>query len=684
MNTMSATNNSKKHLPELDGLRAIAVIAVIIFHLELNFFSGGFLGVDVFFTLSGFLITHLLLKEFHQEQRINFTSFYIRRFRRLAPAVLAVITVCALLVPFIAPDAQKQLANDIPAALLYYSNWWQIVSEQSYFDMMNREPLLKHLWSLAIEEQFYFIWPLLTVLILKLMGRTGLLTVSLLLMFASAGLMAFIAITQNIPIEHSPNRIYLGSDTHTAGLFAGAFLACLWNPWTQKISAMSTTSSFLLGLLSLGSLIFFFIYANESQPWLYRGGFLLVALATMASIVAATSPRSLFGKLLSIQPLHYLGQRSYSLYLWHWPIFMLLRHQDFTLSAEWVDGLKILLTLVAAELSYRYIETPFRQGTLTQSPWQPKRLASVGVLIMSIALYNLYFHAQEHTIITTTPTLLASTPTNNSPSTTVISEVLNRSSKTDAETTNNTHINPSDILAIGDSVMLGAENYLERGMPGILIDAAVGRQGQDALRIIKSLKEAGKLPSTILIHIGTNGYLQESSLNKLMAELDNNIKVIFVTVHAKKRWVDDNNQLIEKLKADYSQHIAVIDWNKLSAEHADYFVADGIHLSSKGIRAYTDAIRLACGVNTEIISKKTLLAQKKSKAKSQKQLNAHLKNMDTPNKKDPSNSPEHPDNNLSTTEEHSPLTEFTPETQNTTAKAILNTAEQSIPNEKKM
>jgi peptidoglycan/LPS O-acetylase OafA/YrhL len=595
--------NQKQHLPGLDGLRAIAVMAVIFYHLNLNdFFPGGFLGVDVFFTVSGFLITGLLMRERSSKGSVDIAQFYIRRFRRLAPAMFGVIVACSLAVQFVATDAADQLRKDIPAALFYYSNWWQVVSEQSYFEMMSRPPLLQHLWSLAIEEQFYLLWPITLIFAAARFGRGGVLGAATLLTLATSAWMAFLAIKGNIPLDADPNRLYLGTDTHTSGLFAGAVLACLWNPWHRDSRPERRHRHLLVmgaGLCGLALLLIMFLFTNESQSWLYRGGFLLVALSTATVIISATTPDGLGERLLGTTWLRYLGERSYGLYLWHWPIFVLLRPQDLTVAEPITHALRLALTLLAAELSYRLIETPFRYGKLAalDKPQAMRGLAmSIGAMIPIATLYS----TAHHPVVVAAPAsgipadagqgVPCQPPGCQGPAAAPLPEAAPGLS------------GPVDMLAIGDSVMLGAKDYLRRSLPGIQVDAEVGRQGRDAIKLLRRLNVEGKLPDTVLIHMGTNGYLPADQFRQLMRELADRKQVFLVNVHASRRWEADNNRLLSELDSGDYKNIRIIDWATVAKDHDEYFVADGIHLTGKGIQAYAAVIRQAMGITGPILS----------------------------------------------------------------------------------
>ncbi|MFM8246917.1 MAG: acyltransferase family protein, partial [Burkholderiaceae bacterium] len=315
------------YLPGLDGVRAIAVLAVLLYHLDLQgFFSAGFLGVDLFFVLSGFLITSQLLREYQRDQAISLRDFYLRRARRLFPAVVALLLLCVLLVEWFAPDSIRRTRLDALPAFFYASNWWQIFSEQSYFEISGRPPLLQHLWSLAIEEQFYIFWPLALIAILRYGQRLRLHWFALGLMLLSGGWMILLSIQRGFPEAVDPSRAYLGTDTHAFGLFAGAALAALWDPRARRIEQYSPTAVGdspwgqapatridWLGMAALAILLAAMLLSGESSLWLYRGGFVLFALVTVVLLFAATQPTGSLPRWLSQPPLVWLGKRSYAL-----------------------------------------------------------------------------------------------------------------------------------------------------------------------------------------------------------------------------------------------------------------------------------------------------------------------------------------------------------------------------------
>ncbi len=393
------------YVPALDGLRAVAVLAVLVYHSSVRWLPGGFLGVEVFFVLSGYLITSLLLSEYRSTGRIDLKSFWIRRARRLLPALFLLLLATLTYAVIFLPQQVTQLRSDAVAAALYVTNWWLILDHKSYFEEMGRPSLLKHLWSLAVEEQFYLIWPPLFALgISRLRERKVILGV-----LAAAGLSTVLmAILFQPGVD--PSRIYYGTDTRASELLIGAALAFVWQPgssWTSSNRWVTRAADWIgsgrraqvaleaVGTLGLLGIAVAFWRLGEYDPTLYRGGFLLVALATAALIATVVHPRSrLLARSLGCAPLRWIGLRSYGIYLWHWPVYMVTRPGlDVPLSGLPLFIVRLALTLALVEVSYRFVETPFRSGrvgrawrALQQPRSEQPRAVRVGWLGVSGAL----------------------------------------------------------------------------------------------------------------------------------------------------------------------------------------------------------------------------------------------------------------------------------------------------------
>ena len=348
------------YAPGLDGVRAIAVAAVVIYHLGAAWLPGGFLGVDVFFVLSGFLITSILLTEFGNRGRIDVKNFYLRRARRLLPALYAMLAGIVLATAVTTRGELHRLRGDVVAALTYCTNWTQIIWNRSYFGQLDRPSLMQHLWSLAVEEQFYLVWPLILVVYLASRRRWLMFAVTVALIAASTLWMALLYQSED------PKRVYYGTDTHIAPMLVGAALAIVLvlrrqagRPDPSVVSRFWVDAAALIGLLGLAWAT---TSINYYSAGLYRGGYLLISLATLAVVLAAAGPATLTARVLGWAPFVWIGQRSYAIYLWHWPILMLTRPKvDVPLHGPVLIALQVAAVLLASDLSYRYLERPIRK-----------------------------------------------------------------------------------------------------------------------------------------------------------------------------------------------------------------------------------------------------------------------------------------------------------------------------------
>ena len=349
--------------PSLDGIRAIAVLAVLLYHADLRWIPGGFLGVDVFFVVSGYLITSLLVEERRGTMSTDLRQFWLRRAKRLLPALFAMLIVTCCYAAAFVPDALYRLRTDVVAAATYSTNWWLIASNQSYFEALGRPPLLRHLWSLAVEEQWYLLWPLVFVVIISLVGgRTRSLALPVLLVALAST--AWLAIVFDPGADAS--RAYFGTDTRVAGLLIGAAAAMVWTPWRWPDAGRWRLPGLdAAGWAALVLLVLVMLRWGEDSTFLYRGGFFLVSLLSIVVVAVSVHPGAVtLRAALSLSFLRWLGSRSYGLYLWHWPVFMVTRQQDY----PWMDErtrflLRFGVTLALTELSFRLVERPVRDGS---------------------------------------------------------------------------------------------------------------------------------------------------------------------------------------------------------------------------------------------------------------------------------------------------------------------------------
>ena len=814
-----ALGASLGYVPALDGLRALAVLAVILYHAHLPpWLPGGFLGVEVFFVISGYLITSLLLKEWERDQRVNLKVFWLRRARRLLPALFLLLAVVLTFAVLFLPEEVAGLRPAALAAATYVSNWLLIFQNLSYFQTVGRPPLLQHLWSLAVEEQFYLIWPPLFFLLMRLLRRRTVMLVAGAAALASTALM--IALYQP---DTDPSRIYYGTDTRAAGLLIGVVLAFIWAPGRRsRVPAVLLDGA---GLLALAGLCFAFYRLNEFEPFLYLGGFSVVSLASALLIATAVDGRArLLPRMLGWGLLRWVGLRSYGIYLWHWPVFQVTRPQlDLPLDGLPLFALRLALTLVLVELSYRFVEMPVRTGALGRA-WHGVRAASgvrrwrlagswTAVAVLVLAYCGLLINnvaaaktppppaylsveavdsvpssgppvpatgaaalpgstvesggpalpsapAAEQSVrqnadpvlgqdsaqaarqapriqphppagavprtgggalhapgagevspsastpaatvrspgfmpvpggiawetpaaLATAPTAAAATPdaaavmnsardllgqttqaarataANSSRASTpapdfwqwfggwwgalaaapaltsATSTPLPAASPTPFPAATTTPLPatstpvvrptsqpqpPSDavaaqatpipatprpvaptptpvgcgdcVLAIGDSVMVGAAPELAAAIPYVHVDAAVSRQVATAIQILQVRKAAGQLGNVVIVHLGTNGTFSARQFDEMMQVLQEQRRVVFVNVKVPRVWEAANDQVLAEGVKRYPSAV-LVNWHSAGGAHPEWFWDDGIHLRPAGAKAYAAMIAAA-------------------------------------------------------------------------------------------
>ena len=369
----SATPARTGYLPGLDGLRALSVLAVLLYHARMPWLPGGFLGVEVFFVISGYLITLLLTEEFGRSRTISVRSFWMRRARRLLAALYTLLAVVSTAVLLFYREDADQLAGQVWAALTYVTNWFLIVSDESYFALIERPPVFQHLWSLAIEEQFYLLWPIILLAMLRLFrGRPA--PIAGIVTLGAVASLVWMAVLFEPAMD--PSRAYYGTDSRASGLLLGAALAMVWKPNHRfaGVPGVKTVALDLLGMAAVAVVIGCFATMRDTDTFLYRGGFAVVSVASCVAIMATVHRGTVLGRHVLARPvLTWIGVRSYSLYLWHWPIFVYTRPEiDQPLTLYPTLALRLVLTVIAAELSYRYVEVPIRNGAFAR--WR-RRLA---------------------------------------------------------------------------------------------------------------------------------------------------------------------------------------------------------------------------------------------------------------------------------------------------------------------
>lgn len=600
-----------RRLPGLDGLRGIAVLAVIIYHADVSLLVGGFLGVDVFFVLSGFLITSLLIDELTQTNTVDRARFYMRRIRRLMPALFLVLFFSVLVSGLFVLDAAYHVRRDLPWAITFVLNWSYLFFEQSYFVNISRPPLLQHLWSLSVEEQFYVIWPILLVALYKvkvgnLAPRVKIFLVSATLAIASTAWMIYLSVANGFPIPNDPSRVYFGTDTHAMGLLVGCAAAALWR--YEKLNARLTpdraTALNSLGLFSLAGVAYFFLFVSELNEFLYRGGFLVLSILTATLVIVAAHPGLKFGTRLGNPVLKWFGDRSYGIYLWHWPIFVLMRSG---IDIQWSDpvafGVKIAIVLVVADLSYRFVEMPIRNGAIGTrlTTWRAAGIprpqartllaSAVTIAVLSASLVGMYRvptpDAGNFTGIGGITAIDDDPVSRVEPAVSVETDPLISSQQaTEVRKDIQNKIAP---VIFGDSVVLSARESLRSVFGKVSIDAAVSRQPGVIADRIRARRDERRLGPNVVIHMGTNGIVQEDDLKPILEELRDRNRVVIVNVQVPRVWMKPTNKTIASLVKQYP-NARLADWNSVSKGRKKYFAPDGVHLTKTGAEVFGNLI----------------------------------------------------------------------------------------------
>jgi peptidoglycan/LPS O-acetylase OafA/YrhL len=581
------------YMPGLDGLRALAVSGVLLYHGAVTWMPGGFLGVDMFFVLSGYLITSLLLVERARAGRIDLKRFWLGRARRLLPAALLVIGVCLLIVAIFLPSQLGQARGDALSSIFYVNNWHQILADRSYFVAFGRPSLFQHLWSLAVEEQFYLLWPLILTFGLAKLGRGRMVIATVVMLVVSTGLMAIL-----FNPHGDPSRVYYGTDTRAAVLLAGALLAFVWAPGrlNQRVGPGAGRVLDGLGVVGLALLVVAALGWHDYSPWLYRGGYLVVALATVLLIAATVHPAARIGRLLGWTPLRWIGKRSYGIYLWHWPVMTLSRPGvDVRIDHTVLLILQIAVTVGLAELSYRYVEMPIRRGEAWPSlkrrlgQWRPRqRLAVVAgaglafVLVVGFAFGRPVGHVAESRASTALSTAAARQPAGAAPAGSAAGPA------TPATASKGYKLDPP--LFVGASVMLAAQPALAARWPKGRIDAAVGRQVLDVIARLEAYRNEGTLPNRVVVQVGENGPLWRSDADKLREVLRGVDEVVLMNVRVPRSWEPEVNDMLKEIKKGWRQ-ATIADWYAASADPSLLF--DQAHPDPAGQKVYADVVAAA-------------------------------------------------------------------------------------------
>ena len=576
-----ATKRGIQYIPAIDGLRALAVIAVMFYHLGFSWIPGGFLGVDLFFVISGYVITRLLLDSIAQSGGLDLRGFYIARARRLLPALLFTVVTTTIAIGIWAPDTIKRFVTDMPFALTGTMNWWLVAREQDYFESIGRPPLLQHTWSLAVEAQFYLVWPLILYFILKRLGKNRIPFAALLIAAASGITLLIVSLSLDASSSSDVSHIYFGTDTHSIGLFLGAALAVSWIPQNFTTTLTKQAQNFIdgVGIFGFIGILATFLFIDESDPTLYKIAFPLAAIFGAAIIMSVVHPASRFAPVLENPVLLWIGQRSYAIYLWHWIIFQVTRPTVDLAGQTWaLYSLRILIVFALADISLRYVEIPIRRGALKywlkglkyrtkkERSRQTRFFISIFVLVLalsSVVSVRAISIGNEQRV--------------------AIEKSLNSSEVSAPDPSS------EGIWLTGDSVILGIRTSLNEVAPVSLINARIGRQAPELLDVMKrDIAQAGDSP--VIFNLGNNGLLQEEVVREIFELVKSQSSIIVVNTAVPRPWRDSNNSLLSQVASRYS-NVRVIDWNSISEGRPEYFAPDGVHLVPAGVEAYVSEIK---------------------------------------------------------------------------------------------
>ena len=579
-----ATKRGIQYIPAIDGLRAIAVIAVVLYHLGISWIPGGFLGVDLFFVISGYVITRLLLDSIQERGGLDLRDFYMARIRRLLPPLLFLIVVTSIVIGIWAPDTTKKFLTDAPFSIFGGMNWWLVFNEQDYFETSGRPPLLQHTWSLAVEAQFYLLWPLILLLVLKYFGKKIIPAAALIIAAISGITLMLVSLQIDAGNTSKVSHIYFGTDTHSIGLFLGAALAVSWIPQNFNLQVSRRAQDFIdaIGVFGFIGILATFALIDESDPTLYRIAFPLAGVFGTAILISIVHPASRFAPLLRNKVLLWIGERSYAIYLWHWVIFQILRPQVDIDGESWaLFLLRILLVLAMADISLRLVELPIRSGAV--SYW-----------FSGLKYRTKAVRKKQKLTVTFIATLILLTSATVSVSAIVRTDAKNQELAQALKDADKPVLTPPKnddkpgIWVTGDSVILGIRHLLEIDHPIAIINARVGRQAPELLEVMRrdAPLAAG---SPVLFNLGNNNTLTRAQVIAIFEAVKSAPKVIVVNTAVPRPWREGNNALIAEIAAQYS-NVTIVDWSAISEGHPEYFAPDGVHLVPTGVDIYVAEI----------------------------------------------------------------------------------------------
>ena len=576
---MQRASISSTHIPAIDGLRALAVFAVVLYHLGISWIPGGFLGVDLFFVISGYVITRLILDSIESANGLDIKKFYAARIRRLFPGLVVLLLVTSVMIALFAPDAIRRFIQDVPYVLSGTNNWHLVALQQDYFQAIGRPPLLQHTWSLAVEFQFYLIWPIILLFIWRRFGKRVVRRAALVIATFSGTALFLFSLQADNATAGRISHIYFGTDTHSLGLFLGSALAVSWIPRNLTPNISQRAQDFVdgIGVFGFIGLLCIFLFIDQENATLYQIAFPLAALFGCATLVSIVHPASRFSPILSNRVFLWIGQRSYGIYLWHWVVFQVTRPgADLTGNLPALNIARVLIVLALADISLRAIEIPIRNGVVqnwfrgmkyrTKIMQKRQRIfvASVTafIVVISGSSVALAWQRDQSIIVEIKPELEL-------PDTVM-------------------GVSKSGLWVTGDSVILGIRSKLAMQEEIALINARVGRQIQELIKEVEADKPRAA-ESKVVLNVGNNNSVSREDMFKLMELLKDQPKVVVVNTSVPRTWRDGNNKIISEVVSSYPNAV-LVDWASIAENHPEFFAPDGVHLIEAGSDVYVASI----------------------------------------------------------------------------------------------
>ncbi len=595
---------NSRYITGFDGIRSLAVVGVILYHLLPSSMKGGYLGVPIFFVVSGYLITDLLRQEWEQNGKINIWQFYVRRMKRLYPGLVFLLITASAYITLFQRGLLNNLRGVVVSSLLYVNNWWQINNGLSYFDRFANESPFTHIWSLAVEAQNYLIWPIIFVLLMVFVRKKKWIVYTVLGTSILSAILMMIMYTPG----GDPTRVYYGTDTRLFSIWMGSVLAFVWPSTRLKKNIPKQAKSILnlAGVISLLALILFFFFLDDHYSFVYYGGMFLVSIFCVILVAVTAHPGASLNRWLTNPVFTWIGKRSYGIYLYQFPvmIFYEAKVSDIADHVLLHTLIEISLILIISELSYRYIERPlarfdysktfqvvkgwFKTPIISkQKPW-----LIPGTLVVIVSLVG-FVTAPKDSVTADQKQLQAKIAESKK-----LAEESQKDAGKNGGTVDQAILDKYDLTAqqgkkaqklqltaFGDSVMLDAATDLKELYPNVVVDGDVGRQLYASEPYIEELKKQNLLKDTVLIGLGTNGAFTETQFDSIMSALGDR-KVYWVNVRVPtKRWQNDVNTMLEEMAKKY-ENMTLIDWYDYSNGHSDWFYDDQVHPNPEGMKHY--------------------------------------------------------------------------------------------------